>query len=326
MIFLPWFLSDAAEYQREPEAGFVLSNEADDGEMSEQEYADIYGVSLAQMCWRRSRIVELRSATTFQREYPAAAAEAWTAQPGQEPFITSLEVVRARKSYGIEPVGPLILGVDPATNGGDRFAVAARRGNVVQWVEYRNKINSLEGTQWIRELIDRLNPARVNIDTGNEGNAIVTNLKSIGPKYVNVVRGVNFGGTSQAKLAMPKIPGPKNRRAEMWQRLQTWLLQAEPVKLPDMDMLQTDITSPKLKPQLNNDFLLESKVDMKARGVKSPDLADAVALTFAFNEFFTEAQLRDARKVEFGQPEHLHQDQQPGYSPPAGAGGSSWMG
>jgi hypothetical protein len=326
LIFLPWFLSDAEEYQRAPEPGFVLSNEAEDGGMSEQEYADTYGVSLAQMCWRRSKIMELRSITTFQREYPAAAAEAWTAPPGQEPFITSLEVVRARKRYGIEPVGPLILGVDPASNGGDRFSIAARRGNVVMWVEYRNKINSLEGTAWIRELIDRLNPVRVNIDAGNEGNAIITNLKSIGPKYVNVVRGVNFGGPSQAKMAMPKIPGPKNRRAEMWQRLQQWLLQEEPVKLPDMDMLQTDITAPKIKPQLNNDFLLESKIDMRKRGVRSPDLADSVALTFAFNEFFTEAQLRDAKVASFGEPEGLQSAETPGYVPPAAGGPCGWMG
>jgi hypothetical protein len=194
------------------------------------------------------------------------------------------------------------------------------------WVEYRNKINSLEGTAWIRELIDRLNPVRVNIDAGNEGNAIITNLKSIGPKYVNVVRGVNFGGPSQAKMAMPKIPGPKNRRAEMWQRLQQWLLQEEPVKLPDMDMLQTDITAPKIKPQLNNDFLLESKIDMRKRGVRSPDLADSVALTFAFNEFFTEAQLRDAKVVSFGEPEGLQSAETPGYVPPAAGGPCGWMG
>jgi hypothetical protein len=97
LIFLPWFLSDAVEYQRAPEAGFTLSIEAEDGEMSEQEYADIYKVSTPQMCWRRSKIAELRSGEAFRREYPAAPAEAWTAPPGMEPFINSTSVVRARK-------------------------------------------------------------------------------------------------------------------------------------------------------------------------------------------------------------------------------------
>jgi hypothetical protein len=287
------------------------------GEFSEQEYADIYKVSLAQMCWRRGKILELRDPAAFRREYPAAPGEAWTAPPGMEPFIGSQNVTRARKRTGVQAVGPLILGVDPASNGGDRFAVAARRGNVVMWVEYRNRIDSLEGTAWIRQLIDDLNPARVCIDAGNIGQAIITNLKSIGPKYATLVRGVNFGGTSQAKLAMPKIPGPGNRRAEMWQRLQDWLNSPEPAKLPDMEALQTDITAPKLVPKLNNDFLLESKVEMKKRGVRSPDLADSVALTFAFNEFFTDAQLQDKQAAQFGSGEHLQTKPAPGYIPPA---------
>jgi hypothetical protein len=326
LIFLPWFLSDAAEYQRPPEPGFLLSNEADDGEMSEQEYSDTYGVTIAQMCWRRYKILELRSAEAFRREYPAAAAEAWTAPPGMEPFISNVAVVRARKRVAIDAVGPLIIGVDPASNGGDRFSVAFRRGQVVTRVEYRNKIDHLEGTAWIRELIDKNNPARVNIDAGNIGTAIVTSLKSLGPRYVNVVRGVNFGGTAQAKMAQPKVPGPRNRRAEMWGRMRDWLMAPEPAKLPDMDALQTDICAPKLEPQLNNDFQLESKDKMKKRGVRSPDLADSVALTFAFNEYFTDVQMEDSQPIgQFGTPD-LQNSPATGYiPPPLPPGGTSWM-
>lgn len=332
LIFLPWFLSDGVEYQRTPEAGFALSPESDDGQMSEQEYADTYKISLPQMCWRRSKILELRSPTTFQREYPAAAAEAWTAPPGMEPFIAPLHVVRARHRTGIEPAGPLILGVDPASNGGDRFSVAARRGNVVQWVRCRNKIDSLEGTAWIRALIDELNPARVNIDAGNIGAAIITNLKATGPRYQDVVRGVNFGATSEAKNARPKVPGPKNRRAEMWQRMEEWLRNSgEPAKLPSQpemgDPLQTDLTSPRIEPQLNNDFLLESKKKMKDRGVRSPDMADAVALTFASREFFADYQAEDRVMPTFGNPQEGLQSQlSPVYAPPAPTGGTGWMG
>lgn len=318
-IFLPWWWTD--EYSREPEAGFVLSNEADDGEMSEQEYADSFKISLPQMAWRRSKIYELRSLALFQREYPALPSEAWTATGDQEPFIKPLLVIRARKRTG-QPAGPLILGVDPASNGGDRFSVAARRGNTVLWVRHRTKIDTLEGTAWIKSLIDELTPARVNIDAGNIGAAIVTNLKSAGPAYVNVVRGVNFGGTSEHKLAKPKVPGPGNRRAEMWSRLNTWLGSEEGAALPDEDALQTDLAAPRLKPKLNNDFLLESKVEMRKRGVKSPDLADAVALTFAFNEYI--ANYADAPTQQaFGNPDAARPvPQNTGTDIPSGVG---WM-
>lgn len=283
-VFLPWWLEDS--YQREPEAGFVLSQEQpDEGEMCEQEYADTYGVSLARMAWRRSKMQELRSLVRWKREYPAEPSEAWTAPPDHEPFIVALPVIRARKRTGTAE-GPLILGVDPASNGGDRFSVAARRGRRVEWVRYRNKINHEEAVAWVKSLIDELQPARVNIDAGNIGANVVTSLKNIGPKYADVVRGVNFGSTSQHKLARPQVPGPKNRRAEMWARCRDWLDSPEGAILPDDAAIQTDLTAPKLKPQPNNDFLLESKVDMKRRQVRSPDLADAIVLTFASNEFF----------------------------------------
>lgn len=324
-IFLPWWLSK--EYARQPEEGFALQTDSqDEGELSEAEYAETFGLSLAQMCWRRNKIIELRSLELFKREYPATPREAWTAPPGHESFINALAAFRARKRTNVA-FGPLILGVDPASNGGDRFAISARRGNTVLWTKYRNKIDTLEGTAWIKDLIDTLNPVRVNIDAGNIGAAIVTNLKSLGPKYTKLVRGVNFGETSQAKLARPKVAGPKNRRAEMWQRMNDWLKDASsPASIPDLDALETDLTAPRLKPQVNNDFLLESKTEMKARKVRSPDLADSIALTFASNEFFDNYQPQDDAPKVFGSPTGLTEQPKPvTYVPPAtGAGG--WMG
>lgn len=294
LIFLQWWLSP--EYSRDPEPGFQLSKDADDGEMSEQEYADTYKIGLRQMAWRRGKIQELRNPALFQREYPATPSEAWIDSSSNEPFISPRLVSMARKRQR-DPAGPLILGVDPAGGGGDRFAVAARRGLAVEWVTFRNRIDTLEGTAWIRTLIDEHKPARVNIDAGNIGAAIITNLKSIGPKYLDVVRAVNFGGTAQAKLARPKAPGPVKRRDEMWLRVKEWLELEEGASLPDDEAIQKDLCSPRLKPNLNNDTKLEGKAEMKTRGVRSPDLGDAVALTFASNEYFKQYQDATLRPV-----------------------------
>lgn len=325
-IFLPWWLSK--EYARTPEAGFQLLTEAEvDGEMSEEEYADTWKLGLRQMCWRRNKIWELRSLQLFQREYPACPLEAWTAPPGMEPFISALLVTRAMNRKDVEASGPLILGVDPASNGGDRFAITARRGSKVLWTQYRNRIDHLEGTAWIKSLIDELRPARVNIDAGNIGATIVTSLKSLGPYYANIVRGVNFGGTSESKLAKPKTPGPKNRRAEMWQRCLYWLSEPAGPSLPNIDALKTDLCAPRLRPQLNNDFLLESKEEMKKRGVRSPDLADSLVLTFAFNEYITGYDTRDkAPPPQYGDTGALHSDVSQGYVPPPVFGSTGWMG
>lgn len=326
LVFLPWWLSP--KYQRDVPADFVLSREEVDEEISEQEYQDLYKVPRRAMAWRRNKILELRDTLLFRREYPATVQDAWTAPPGHKPYIPPLLVLRARKRARFQGVGPLIIGVDPASQGGDRFAMCWRRGLVVEKVEWRPKLNHEEAVAWCREVLDRDKPARMNIDSGNIGANVVTSLKNLNPEYVEIVRGVNFGGTSGHRLATPKVPGPYNRRAEMYKRAHDWLELPEGPILPDDGPLQADICAPKQQPRLDNFFQLESKVDMKKRGVRSPDLADAFALTFAFNEFFSS--WTEAPKVgTFGQVDEqvlqvLSQPTQGNYVPPP-IGRDGWM-
>lgn len=321
LIFLPWWFSD--EYARDPEPGFVLSQDEIDGEMSEQEYHDTFKLSVRQMAWRRAKLRELRDPLLFRREYPATVHDAWTAPPGHEPYISSLEVLRARKRTGVEGYGPLIIGIDPASQGGDRFTMAFRRGLKVEKVIFRNKINHEEAVAWIRSVIDEEHPARVNVDAGNIGANIVVSLKNLGPKYTNIVRGVNFGGPSEWRHAKPKVPGPYNRRAEMWMRLKEWLELPEGVSLPDDNAIQSDLCAPKQKPRLDGSWVLESKLDMKKRGVRSPDMADAVALTFAFKEYLQEGN-QPVKVAQYG-----NIDSQPALREPepfdGDYGDNSWM-
>lgn len=280
-IFVPWFWSK--EYRRDDiveRGGFELSDQAEDGMLSEVEYAEAYGLDLGQMAWRRSKVAEL-GAKLFMQEYPATAEEAFQTSQSSS-FIEAIDVLRARKRKGVSSGGPLIMGVDPAGPGGDRFAVAMRRGHVCKRIEWRDKIESVEAVEWLKALIDEHHPALVNVDAGGIGASVISHLRAKGTKYARLVKSVNFASTSQAKLAKPKAPGPKNRRAEMWERMKNWLKGDDgPVSLPDLDALQGDMTAPMLKPTTTNDILLESKDEMKKRGVRSPDLADSLALTFA---------------------------------------------
>ena len=59
-------------------------------------------------------------------------------------------------------------------------------------------------------------------------------------------------------------------------------LEAGRLKLPDSNSLQADLVSCGYKHDSSGRVLLESKQDMRRRGVPSPDEADAVALTFAY--------------------------------------------
>jgi len=333
-IFVPWFWQE--EYVRIPPPGFELSDEPGDTGISEREYAKLFGLSAERMAWRRAKVAELRSVQLFDQEYPATQEMAFQSADIEKAFILPVQVLRARKREGIEGAGPRILGVDPSGPGKDRFAMALRQGPKLLWTKYRQVPETLEAVEWLRAVIDDEVPDRVQVDLGGIGHAIVSVLKANGAKaadgrkYADFVRGVNFGSPSQTKMARPKVPGPKNRRAEMWDRSREWLTDEDGVSLPDDEMLQADATAPKIKPLISGDFLIESKEEMRKRGVRSPDLWDAVILTFAELERIIPSAASNAhQRAQARQNAVTTKDQRPPDTRPLGvplAGGNSWMG
>lgn len=281
-VFVPWTVQD--EYFEHGE--WIANNEPDEeGELSEAEYQDTYGLPDGKMLWRRSKIQELGSAGKFRQEYPIDITEAFSAVDSEGAFIKPALVLKARKRKMDDPDAPLIVGVDPAGAGGDRFACVWRRGDKVVKLQYRNKLEHDEAVAWLAGIIDEDKPERMCIDRGSMGNNIISSLRNQNPRYAAVVKGIDFGGTSQAKKANPDRTGPWNVRAEIYGRLREWLVDGGCI--PDDDELASDLSAAKTKYRPNNDWLLESKTQMKDRGIRSPDLADALALTFSVREFFS---------------------------------------
>lgn len=273
-IFVPWFWSD--EYRRTPPENFTISDD-------DAEYARLHGLDRAQMAWRQAKIAELKDPMLFKQEYPATAAEAFQ-MTGHDSFIKPADVLRARK-VTLEAFGPLVAGVDPKREGGDRFSMALRRGRKMIRVESREIFDTVAGATWCRQVIDMEKPRRMFIDVGGNGGGVVDVLHSWGRPYDEIVIGVNFGS---APLETPPVDkdgrpmaGPANRRAEMWMKSRDWLQDAGGADIPDTDALQADACGPAYRYDINQRLLLESKQDMKRRGVRSPDEWDAIALTFA---------------------------------------------
>jgi hypothetical protein len=65
----------------------------------------------------------------------------------------------------------------------------------------------------------------------------------------------------------------------MWADMKKWL-EDEPCQIPDIDSLHADLCNIKYRFDSNTRLFMERKEDMKKRGVRSPDEADALALTF----------------------------------------------
>jgi hypothetical protein len=164
---------------------------------------------------------------------------------------------------------PIILGVDPARFGADATVIAVRQGRDLVAIRRYRGDDTMEVVGRVIEAMEEFNPAMVVIDEGGLGAGVVDRLKE--QRYK--VKGVNFG----SKSSKPIMYG--NKRAEMWGAMREWLRTAS--LTPDR-MLKTDLISPLMKPDSKGTIFLEGKKEMKARGLASPDAADAIAVTFAF--------------------------------------------
>ena len=285
-VFVPWTLQP--EYTADDAEDFEPSDDiiryGDGYETTEKQYMTLNDLTLGQMKWRREKIEELRSLEKFKQEYPITVNEAFSAADIDDILIKPSVIMQARKRKPVEIDAPLIMGVDPASGGGDRFAVVIRKANNVVYYRARNDLNPKQSCDWIEHLIEEWKPSRVVIDNGNLGVAVVAFLREKSDYFAKLIRAVNFGGTSQAKINAPKKAGAVNRRAEMYDRLRTWLSDGGCV--PDSDDFCTDLEANRVKNKDNNDWLLMSKKELKKMGIKSPDIGDALACTFAYREHF----------------------------------------
>jgi hypothetical protein len=122
------------------------------------------------------------------------------------------------------------------------------------------------------QLIIEFNPVKLFVDICGLGAGVVDRLVELG--YKDIVVPVNAGSRPlDSKRYL-------NKRAEMWGLLKAWL-QEEPCKIPDVDSLHADICGIKYSFDSNSRLVMERKEDMKRRGVRSSDEADALCLTFA---------------------------------------------
>lgn len=271
-VFIPWFWQE--EYRRAVPDGFEPTDE-------EREYMATYGVDLEQIAWRRNKTAELKDPVLFKQEYPATAAEAFQ-MSGHDSFIPAELVLRARKNE-CEGIGPLVIGYDPAWKGSDRHAMAFRKGRKVTKIVCRDKLDTMAGAGWCKQVIDVEKPAKLFIDVGGVGAGVYDRLMEMG--YGNVVTAINFGSAPLEPQPTDENGRPKggyvNRRAEMWGKSKEWLQEPGGVDVPDLDTLQADACAPGYKYDSLTRLQLESKDDIRKRGLRSPDEWDAVALTFA---------------------------------------------
>lgn len=163
------------------------------------------------------------------------------------------------------------LGIDVARFGDDRTVIFPRQGlGAFRPVEMRGARTTdiaarvmMAKSRWHSEV-------EIIDDTGHWGHGVIDNLIAAGHTPI----GVQFHG----KAIDPRY---KNRRAEMWLQMAEWVKRGG--MLPKMPQLLKELTAPTFT-FANGQFLLEPKEEIKKRLGSSPDIADALALTFAIPE------------------------------------------
>lgn len=194
--------------------------------------------------------------------------------------VISLELCEAAKirEVTLNAKAPIIWGLDVARFGDDSTALAKRQGNhqlekTREWYgQDTMQTAGLIKAEWDKTPKDK-RPASINIDVIGIGAGVVDRLKELNlPVYgVNVAEAaaVNDGEKQFERL-----------RDELWWKGREWL-EALDCHLLDDENLIGELTTPKYSIQSNGRIKVESKKELKARGVKSPNCADAWLLTFA---------------------------------------------
>jgi hypothetical protein len=272
-IFVPWFWQ--GEYRATVNPKHVLSDE-------DLEYQAVYGLDAMQMQWRANKISEYGPGFEwlFDQEYPATPALAFRSPTGK-PLIGPNKVMAAVNSKFRAMEGPLVIGVDPAGDGEDpsanrdRTAFAFRRGRVCFQVESYQDLGPMEIAGKLMEYVRDMKPDMIFIDKGGLGAGIYDRLSELGAP----VTGVMFG--SRGKATEPDGTSIYlNKRAEIWWAMGDWLSDL-PVRIPNEPALIADLSAPQPIYRSDSKKQLESKKEMAKRQIRSPDLGDALALTFA---------------------------------------------
>ena len=267
-IFLPWYWDDSYAYEAE---GILLSEE----EYYLYEMYRANGLTKEHLAWRRLKIQEFSKdyeagRERFNVEYPFSANEAFK-NPIHNVFILSKYVEKARLA-DVEPTGKLIIGVDVAISERDRTAIIRRKGRCAFNLERFTQYNTMEIVGRVKRIIQEEKPDKVFVDCIGIGAGVVDRLREMGYDFVE---GINVARSANDKERF------KNLRAELWADLRDWLYQEMPVQLPNNDELHGELCSLGFKENSTGQLQIESKDELRARGMPSPDGADALCLTFA---------------------------------------------
>ena len=167
-----------------------------------------------------------------------------------------------------------IWGLDVARFGTDKTALCKRYGSVVTEIRAWQGLDLMQTVGRVMAEYEGLSPStrpsEILVDSIGVGGGVVDRLRELGAP----VRGINV---SEAPAMGHTY---MNLRSELWFKAKGWL-EDRSCKLPKDDQLLAELTAIRYSFTSSGKMKDESKDEMRKRGLKSPDLADALCLTMA---------------------------------------------
>jgi hypothetical protein len=190
---------------------------------------------------------------------------------GSSQFIPADTVAFCRnyKAIGYESL-PKILSVDVARYGDDQTVIGTRQGRRATILAKLRGMSTVQVAERVIEFLKSEAPDATIVDGIGVGAGVVDQLRYRG--YTQ--RLFEYAPGAKAENGSTYF----NRRSELWGMMRDWL--SAGAEIPDDPELASDLCGPEYYFSPKQQVQLESKDDMKARGLSSPDCADMLAMTF----------------------------------------------
>jgi len=187
----------------------------------------------------------------------------------------------SRREVSVHVFDAFIIGVDVARFGDDESVIYYRKGRDGRTTP-PDRFRGVDTMTLASKIVEAYTMHRADavfVDGGGVGGGVIDRLRQLRVPVIEV----QFGGKSDNNFgAIETNIYYANKRAEMWGSMKEWLKGGSIIDEPQ---LVAELTGPEygfVNREGKECILLEAKTAMKKRGVSSPDLADALALTFAY--------------------------------------------
>lgn len=203
--------------------------------------------------------------------------------------VIPLELIEGARGRDVQPkhVWP-VMGVDVARFGDDTSAICLRQGNTILALKEWKNLDGAQVAGRIQEFVaalpNDLKPREIVIDIIGVGASVYDILRLPGSPVLEAVRGCNVAEA-------PSVSEIDHRlRDQLWFAGRQWFAERDchiPREFPDpadtklIEKLIAELSAPTYDFTILGKRKVESKADMKKRGVPSPNLADCFLLSLA---------------------------------------------